>query len=689
MWHFLSGFRHARSSASRRLSAVRAASAAAARFRQKPQRPSVAERPQKREEAADRREPHGPDHSKRLPISASLRSKLRHFGLGAPTAVQHQTFVAIFQGQDVLAVSPAGNAKILAFLVPLLQRMAKEAWPDSEPAVVLQPTRALAEKVYLLANRLREPGTRVALLYGGGGAQSLEAQRSAIRHGAHLVIGTPGRVRELVSEGVLQASRVRTLVVDEPEEMLSKAPGRDVRALLADPEAAASRQTLFFAGVSPPPWLREELQSLARRSLLQVDLLGSRPPLPEGFGHHTLEISGGMTKRARALAWLLAERLGPVEEAAAAGGVRRALVFAASRAEVALLGGHAALKQRVVALHSEMSPEEKAHALRLFQASDCMALIVTDLAGRGLELPCVPLVLHSSPPQTIEAYSHRISRASSSGGKEPPHAAARAESIIVHGSHHVHKLRGLEKELGLRFTPLSPPDDEELRKAAVSYITRELRMATAQYDVEAFMEDATKQVQIHGARLLAAALVLLERRRRAEEWVSPLSGRARYTPLLFMDPHLKNFKTRQSLVGAISRILRSSGGGDDSGRRRGDSQKDRVGRIELTERGWVADIFQEDAARLLEDEELRNKGIKVIPLSRLPPLIDSKEDVDNFAEGGRRRRRQPQQGLSLTQAREKRRMEFLYPEGRRQAFGEFRRAGQQAGGASQKVGIAA
>merc|ERR1719282_870586 len=102
---------------------------------------------------------------------------------------------------------------------------------------------------------------------------------------------------------------------------------------------------------------------------------------------------------------------------------------------------------------------------------------------------------------------------------------------------------------------MAPPDGEMLRIAAVASLSQELKMAATQYDVEAFMEDASMQLEIHGPRLLAAALVLLEQRKRSEEWVSPLSGRRLFTPLLFVDPYLEHLKSRQAVAQAVSRAI--------------------------------------------------------------------------------------------------------------------------------------
>ncbi|CAE8581912.1 unnamed protein product [Polarella glacialis] len=677
------------------------------------------------------------------PISSKMRSRLRKLGLHNLSEVQREVCRPILDGRDVFGVSQAGRGRCLAFLVPLLERLEKERWSPDDPIIVLQPTRDLAEQTYLAANRLREPTTKVALVYAEGGSQALEAQRALLRRGANLIVGTPKRIREMVEAGTIQRDQVRVLVLDEAEELLSVGMARDVRGILdalaqASHSASSRRQTLVFAGASPQ-WLQEDLAPHLRNPLL-VDLIGSRPAMPAHAQHWSCEVPGGATRRARVVAWLLETYLGSeedtlqTEEQQLMASQKKAIIFAPTRAEVALLGSHAMMRHRVLGLHGQMSQEERQETLSFFRCMPGQVLVTTDLAVRGLELPEVPLVIHVSSPPSLEAYAHRVSRLTSETQTQKSKAVPRgrrqsrdmvadatpcedersasergplARSVVIYAAHQATKLRDLERELGAgRFLPMVPPDEAALRSTAVSYISRELKLAVTQYDSEAFEDDARQQLELHGTRLLAAALVLLERRRRGEDWVSPLSGRSRYTTLLFCDPHLQLLRSRQAVVAAIGRVLRKASGrhsNEDaaasadtseagSGRRapRGksgsQSQSDdqfQIGRVELTPRGWIADIPQGHVSTLLEDKGLKERGIVVQPVAQIPEVIDA----DSKGRGGprtvsrksgRQRRRAP-----LDTVKKKNHLEFLYPAGRRELFGNFLAAGQEKKEAAQ------
>merc|ERR1712048_772366 len=187
-----------------------------------------------------------------------------------------------------------------------------------------------------------------------------------------------------------------------------------------------------------------------------------------------------------------------------------------------------------------------------------------------------------------------------------------------------------------------------------------------QYHVDAFVADAKQHLEIHGPRLLAAALVLLERRRHGEDWASPLSGRTRYTPVLFFDPYLEQFRSRQAVISAIERTLRRDPP-SSIWRKGGRVVKTRVGRVELTRKGYVADVPHEDIPKLIADPGLRDRGVSVIPIAQLPDIMEEPMEV-----ASRRRSRPgqcPRRSSSLSTRRATQRLDFLYPAGRRQVFG--------------------
>eukprot|EP00913_Durusdinium_trenchii_P001063 g976.t1 len=302
--------------------------------------------------------------------------------------------------------------------------------------------------------------------------------------------------------------------------------------------------------------------------------------------------------------------------------------------------------------------------LNLFKAMPGQILLTSDAAIKDAELPAVQLVVHLSLP-TFDQYLQRIAclAAPSSVSSRRPREMT-TMSLVLYAGHQQQKLRALERELQRSFVRLERPDEELLRRSAVAAIASELRLATQQYDTMAFEADAAQQLELHGPRLLAAALVLLERRRQGEEWLSVLSGRPRYTPLLLADPHLEKLRSRQSVLKAVQKAF----GHQQRGR-----PEAQIGRIELSRKGWLVDVPRAALPSLLEEGALQ--GVPVVPISELPDLME--ERLPPRATRRRAGRRKRAVGSLAARAR-RQRQEFLYPAGRRTLFGEFLRPGQRS-----------
>eukprot|EP00439_Symbiodinium_sp_Y106_P033189 s1141_g3.t6 len=617
----------------------------------------------------------------RLPVSNGMNARLKALGLVAPTELQKKVCKAIVEGRDVIGISERGKARLLAYLIPLLDRAKTERWAPNEAAIIVEPSGVLAEKVYVLANSLRKWSLRTILLREGGGAEGLAAQRALLRRGAHLVVATASQLRDLADTQGLEGTKVRAIVLDGAQSLKMRPRSRELQGILRSLHNG-QLQTLVFTDASPQ-WVEEELGAYLREPIL-VNSLGSRPALPLSTRHMLCEVPGSATRRARLLAHMLDQDLTgeteaprPKEEkdSKETKPAEKALIFVPSKAEATLLSGHAMLRQRLLCLHEGLAPAEQQEILALFRTLPSQILITTDAAVKDLELPGVPLVVHVSAPANLEIYLNRIGRLQTAapGKRRTRRAAGPATSLVLLPGHQSARLRELEKDLGRQFEVLTPPSEAALRRSAVAAVAKELKMATKQYDSGAFLEDAKQQLEVHGPRLLAAALVLLERRRRGEEWRSPFSGRPRFAPLLLVDPYLERLASRQAAASALRRVLRRAAEGIDK-----EGIDAQIGRIELTKKGWLVDVPRALVPAVLEDKNLQNRGVQVQPVSELPDIID---DGRLTVATQQTRRRRPARGprrLPLAERRAQRRQEFLYPSGRRQLFGQWLQAGKNA-----------
>ncbi|PFH37668.1 DEAD/DEAH box helicase domain-containing protein [Besnoitia besnoiti] len=414
--------------------------------------------------------------------------RLRALGVSSLFSVQRQVLSHVLQGSgDALVLSPTGTGKTLAFLIPLLQRIEEERWPRTEPVLVVAPTRELAEQIAFEAWRLRtSPSTEVSLVFGASSSalasaslpsSSAHRQREAeeaflLRSGAHVVVGTPGRLRELLEKKhvLLHADRQKFVVLDEADKLLSRGLVDDVAAILRATQNPDRRLLAFSATF--PKWLGDCLEGVTaqgaeaaslkkrheagqegrspsssspQRSLRVIDLCrsasssfsgSSKAPAkggPGAGGPHgspaaadSPDAEGGAAASFSACQPNIAHlvcRL-PRQDAKRIRALLfllkarlldphpdlRGIVFCNSRQQASLLAHHPLLEPVAKPLHADMPQSQRSATLRAFARGDFPILIATDLAARGLDLPRVGLVVHYGVPQSSEVYVHRAGR---------------------------------------------------------------------------------------------------------------------------------------------------------------------------------------------------------------------------------------------------------------------------------------
>jgi ATP-dependent RNA helicase DeaD len=193
-----------------------------------------------------------------LGLRAELLRSLTNLGYEEPTPIQREAIPSLVAGNDLVGQAATGTGKTAAFALPVLQALTPGRQEAGPAALVLVPTRELAEQVSQAVHRYgRDLGVRVLPVYGG---QPIGRQLQALRRGVDVVVGTPGRVLDHIERATLQLGDVRTVVLDEADEMLDMGFAEDIEAILA--ETPADRQTVLFSATMPP-----RIDSIARRHL--------------------------------------------------------------------------------------------------------------------------------------------------------------------------------------------------------------------------------------------------------------------------------------------------------------------------------------------------------------------------------------------------------------------------------------
>ncbi|MGJ3231459.1 MAG: DEAD/DEAH box helicase [Oceanicaulis sp.] len=335
-------------------------------------------------------------------IPSALRSALEAKGYASLTDVQSAVLAPEAEGRDLLVSAQTGSGKTVAFglaMAPELLAGEDRLAPAGLPlALMIAPTRELALQVQReLAWLYAEAGARLASCVGGMDAR---AERRALERGAHIVVGTPGRLRDHIERGGLDLSAARAVVLDEADEMLDFGFKEDLEFILD--AAPQSRRTLLFSATVSKPIAR--IAETYQRDALRLSTVS-------GEGQHA-----DITYLAHVVA--PNDRDHAVINVLRYHGASRALVFCATREAVNRLA--ARLGNRgfsTVALSGELSQAERTKALQALRDGRARVCVATDVAARGIDLPGLDLVVHAEPPTNAEALLHRSGRTGRAGAK--------------------------------------------------------------------------------------------------------------------------------------------------------------------------------------------------------------------------------------------------------------------------------
>ncbi|MEP6768290.1 MAG: DEAD/DEAH box helicase [Acidobacteriota bacterium] len=330
-----------------------------------------------------------------LGLSDALVAAVTALGYEEPTPIQREAIPVLLSGRDVLGQAETGTGKTAAFALPMLQRVSQEPAARGQTlGLVLVPTRELAmqvaEAVHKYAKKL---GSRVVPVYGGA---SMDQQIRALRHGAEVVVATPGRALDHIRRQTLALEGLRFLVLDEADEMLDMGFAEELEAILeATPR---ERQTALFSATLP-----SRIVAIAEKHL--------RNPVRVTLGR--AKTSPGKLPRVRQVAYVVSR----AHKAAALARVldmespASAIVFCRTRLEVeTLVESLNAHGYRAEALHGGLVQRQRDRVMTAFRATKVDLLVATDVAARGLDIEHLSHVFNYDVPSTPEAYVHRIGR---------------------------------------------------------------------------------------------------------------------------------------------------------------------------------------------------------------------------------------------------------------------------------------
>lgn len=420
------------------------------------------------------------------PLAEALSAK----GYETLTAVQEAVLTPEAEGRDLLVSAQTGSGKTVAFglsIAPdVLQGSDLLLFADRPVALVIAPTRELAQQVAREFGWLYEPAeARIATCVGG---MDYRTERRALSAGAHIVVGTPGRLRDHIERGSLDLTGVRAVVLDEADEMLDLGFAEDLEFILS--AAPAERRTLMFSATVPADI--EKLAQTFQTDALRLQTQG------EARQHADIEYRAlNVASRDRDHAIFNVLRYYEAE---------RAIIFCKTRVAVnhllARLGNRGF---NVVALSGELSQQERMHALQALRDGRARVCIATDVAARGIDLPGLELVIHADLPANSETLLHRSGRTGRAGSK--------GVSVLIVPPAEFRKAHRLLQGAKVVAEWAKAPSAEEVAERDAVRLMEDAALTEAPSDEDAAL--AAELVARHGADRVAAAFLKLWRIGRA------------------------------------------------------------------------------------------------------------------------------------------------------------------------------
>lgn len=321
-------------------------------------------------------------------LSFPLLQNILHKGYQTPTPIQDKGIPAIMQGHDVIGIANTGTGKTAAFLIPLIEKAVKN---KLERFLVIAPTRELAFQIQdELRSFSRGLGIHSVLLIGG---TSLKRQQSELKLQNQFVIGTPGRMKDLLRENSFSLSVFRTVVLDEADRMVDIGFINDIKYFIS--LLPTNRQSLFFSATIDGK-VREILSSFVRNP---VTISVKKQESAENVEQQVVEIRSDERK------------IDKLHDMLALDEFSKVIIFGRTKWGVQKLSKQLEERGfRVAAIHGNKNQNQRQRALSQFKNGEIQVLLATDVASRGLDIDDVSHVINYDMPDSMDSYIHRIGR---------------------------------------------------------------------------------------------------------------------------------------------------------------------------------------------------------------------------------------------------------------------------------------
>ena len=380
-----------------------------------------------------------------LNLKPEILKAIRRAGFEEATPIQEKTIPLVLEGKDVIGQAQTGTGKTAAFGLPVLQTI--DPKEKSIQALIIEPTRELAIQTQEELFRLgRDEKAKVQVVYGGA---DIRRQIRSLKQAPAILVGTPGRLLDHLKRGTINLSNVKTIVLDEADEMLDMGFIQDIESILK--YAANDHQTLLFSATMPKPIMRISEKFMKNPEVVQIKSKELTANLIDQYFVRTKE-----NEKFDILC-----RLIDVQNP------ELAVVFGRTKRRVdELTRGLQARGYNAAGIHGDLSQGRRMNVLKRFKNGKLDILVATDVAARGLDISGVSHVYNYDIPQDPDSYVHRIGRTGRAGKN--------GISVTFVTPNELGYMRTIEQLTRKKMMPLRPPSDEEAFKGQLSAATKKV-----------------------------------------------------------------------------------------------------------------------------------------------------------------------------------------------------------------------
>lgn len=421
-------------------------------------------------------------------VSAGSVAALKKHDITHMFPIQAATFDIILGGADVVGRARTGTGKTLAFALPIVERLLTTLGNASLPSgraprvLVLTPTRELALQIQKTFDMVKGPKLQTTCVYGG---TAYYTQESALRKGMDIVVGTCGRIKDLLEKGTLRLDKVQYVIMDEADEMLNMGFADDVELILssvprggaegtaAAPAPTQALQTLLFSATLPP-WVENVARKYLRPDKKHIDLVGNTQQHANSDIAHMC-MACHWSERNSVLGEVIQLYGGPKA---------RVIIFTETKKEANELLVEESIKGAAAALHGDIPQAQRENTLKGFRDGKFPILIATDVAARGLDIAGVELVIQCEPPERAEDYIHRSGRTGRAGKK--------GTCITFYTPKQLYYIQNIEARAKVKFIRVNVPQQSDMIKSSVATAVKAVKAVSP--DVVPYFLDAAKNL---------------------------------------------------------------------------------------------------------------------------------------------------------------------------------------------------